>query len=243
MKQCMFLAALVVMVCSSAFAMTGPSVAIQWDGGSVFIGADVLAPYLNQKGPLCEIKIGAGDCEKLMEQLQVQDKVCLSSLEFAFDADPYVTGGFSALNPTGVTQTYTFIFFSPVAPAITPTSLYGGSMSGSVTANNTVPAVVATVNPDPLYWGIIDGANVLPIYADPMSWTVNTQFASGTIAAVNVPTTNPYGPVNNSIAMQFKFTLTPGDIATMNGIFEVIPEPATLALLGMGLLFLKKRTL
>jgi hypothetical protein len=57
MKQCMFLAALVVMVCSSAFAMTGPSVAIQWDGGSVFIGADVLAPYLNQKGPLCEIKI------------------------------------------------------------------------------------------------------------------------------------------------------------------------------------------
>jgi hypothetical protein len=243
MKQCMFLAALCVMVCSSALATTGPALEIQWDGGSVFIGSDVLAPYVNQKGSVSEIKIGAGDCEKIMTELKVQDQICLSSLDFAYDADPYVTGGFSALNPTGVTQTYTFIFFSPVAPAITPTSLYGGSMSGSLTANGTVPATVATVAPDPLYWGIIDGVNVLPIYADPMSWSVNTQYASGTIAAVNVPTTNPYGPVNNSIAMQFKFTLTPGDIATMNGIFEVIPEPATLALLGMGLLFLKKRTL
>jgi hypothetical protein len=49
------------------------------------------------------------------------------------------------------------------------------------------------------------------------------------------------GPAANaSIAIRFTFDLTPGDSASMTGLFVVVPEPGTVALIvpvlaGMGL--------
>lgn len=251
MKRIALMAALAVLVmvpCSFAVMtpVAGPSLTILWDdgnggGGQVSIGSDDLSPFTNQKGPLVQIKMNEEACLQIMEKFQLQSSIGLDSLDFTYDEDPFVTGGLTAYNPSGSTQTYTFIFTSPVSPAITPTSLYGGSMSGSITAGMSAPATVATVTNTPLYQGMIDGTPVLAIYTDPTSWTVPTPFASGQIPGVTVPITNVGPQVLNNISMQFKFTLTPDDTTTMNGIFEVIPEPATLVLLGIGSLLLRKR--
>lgn len=157
----------------------------------------------------------------------------LTFFNMVYNVDPYVAAGFSFTNNSAVTQTYTVQFISPVNPAITPSSLYGGSMSGSFTADPT-GATVTTAPNTPLFWGMIDGAGVLPIHNDFASWSV-AGGGSNNIPAVNILPSVLVGPaVNNDISIQFKFTLTPGDTATMNGYFEVIPEPATLLLLGLG---------
>jgi hypothetical protein len=241
MKRLLLMTALAVVVClpASVLAVPGPTLKIIWNDGETVIGSDILTPYMSQKGMRHEMRIGKDECDKIMEK--VKDRIQLRDLSFAFDPDPYVTGGFSAFNPTGVTQTFTFIFTSPVTPAITPSTLYGGSMSGSITADGSIPAVVSTVAPDPLYLGIIDSTPVLSIHPDPISWSVGTQWGSGSITGANVPVTNVGPAALNSISMQFKFSLTPGDIATMNGIFTVIPEPATLVLLGLGALAMVRR--
>lgn len=157
----------------------------------------------------------------------------LNYFNMAFNTDPYVAGGFAFTNGTLSTQTYTIIFQSPVIP-IVPSTLYGGSMSGSFTADPTAATVTTTLN-TPLYLGMIDGIPVLPIYNAPSSWSA-AAYKSGSIAAVNMLPPTLIGPAaNTDIAIQFKFTLTPGDTATMNGAFEVIvPEPATMILLGIG---------
>lgn len=251
MKRIAFLLAVAVLILTpGTFAATapatGPSLTILWEdgsggGGQINIGSEDLAPFAVQNGPQINVHMNDAACQQLMEKFQLQDAVGFMDLGFTYDQDPFVTGGFTVYNPSGSTQTYTFIFTTPVAPPITPTSLYGGSMAGSITAGSSTPATVATVPNTPLYQGMIDGTTVLSIYTDPMSWTVSQPFGSGQIPGVNVPVTNVGPQVLNTISMKYTFTLTPDDITTMNGIFTVVPEPATLVLLGIGSLLLRKR--
>ena len=218
-----------------------PQVSISWQDATGAGGQWSMAFPVGQ-----ELRVGGKEGSVSLSGADNLNKYGLQSsgltyFNMAFNTDPYITGGFAFINGTLSTQTYTIIFQSPVTPAITPSTLYGGSMSGSFTADPTAAMVTTTLN-TPLYWGMIDGSPVLPIYNDPSSWSAAAN-ASGTIAAVNMVPPTLVGPAaNNNISIQFKFTLTPGDTATMNGAFVVIPEPATLALLGLGgLLMCRKK--
>lgn len=249
-KHVLFAALTAVVMSAVAFAsIDDPSLRIIWqdESGS---GADFTIDFGNAAFINCitkvdefktKISISKDVWGPILNALGAGNSLSFEKFDFTWDADPFVAGGFSAYNPMGSTKTYTFIFTSPVSPQITPSCLYGGSMSGSFTAGMSTPATVTTVANTPLYLGIIDGTPVLPIYPDPASWSVAVPFASGGIAAVNVPTTNPGPSVLNNISMQFTFTLTPDDTATMNGVFEVlVPEPATFVLLSIGGLLLRK---
>lgn len=248
MKKAVCLAMVAIAAtCLTAVAGAEPELKIIWENtgglntGQITLGAQQFASYYASKNGSC-MEIAIGDCAELLKGTAAENILQLRKFTFSYDEDPYVTGGFSAINSSGATQTFTFIFTSPVVPALTPSTLYGGSMSGSITAGKTVPATVSTVSGTPLYWGMIDGTPVLPFYPDPQSWTISTAGATMNISARNEPITNPGPAAMNNISMQFKFTLTPDDIATMNGTFVVlIPEPATLSILGLGGLVLLRR--
>lgn len=157
--------------------------------------------------------------------------------DMAVDVDPFVTSNVSIINTTAATQTYTIVVTLPVIP-IAGSTVMGGSVQGGITSNAT-PGTLSTASGVAFYTALIDGSPVATLYSDPTSVSSGA-FLSANLAsaAFGTPIPSAAGPaVTSSIGIQLKFMLTPGDQATFSSIFvvEPVPEPATLALLSVGL--------
>jgi hypothetical protein len=158
--------------------------------------------------------------------------------------DPFISASVDVVNNTASVQTYTLIFTLPISPAITTGSRIGGSTQGGLTdANNDGIGTLSTVGPGTaLYYGMIDGANVLPLFNHPV--TINVPFAGGsasTSTSAGLPGPTLPGPnALISIGIEHEFTLTPGDRATFTSFFEVVavPEPVGFSLVAIGGLML-----
>ena len=170
-------------------------------------------------------------------------------IDLLYEMDPFVQGGFSVTNTAAFTQTFTFTFTTPISPMLTGSTLYGGSMSGSLTVDPINGGTVGTVTGTPLFEGFIDGASYLTFHPTG-SWSDGGLLngsgddydGSASIPAGNQDVTlSGPSPVAIDLEIVFTFTLTPGDVATMNGRLEVIPEPATMVLLGLGGLLLRRK--
>ena len=165
----------------------------------------------------------------------------INCYNMTLDYDPFFSASVDVVNNTLTTQNYTLTFTLPVSPSITGGTKMGGSTQGGLTdANNDSVGTLSTVGANPLYYGQVDGVNVLPLFSSPTAMNVPFQGGStSSFTSAGLPGPTLVGPasLNTSIGIQHQFSLTAGDRATFTSFFTVvaaIPEPGTLSLLAIG---------
>ena len=160
------------------------------------------------------------------------------------DPDPGIAGviGLTNNNAT-MMQAMTFNVSMQTIGFYPAGSFMTGSSAITVTdASFNGTATMSTQTGVAIYTALIDGAQLIPsgeLFPDSYSLT-----ATG-IGAANSANTSFTGatPVAlaSSMGINHLFMLTPGDNATANSTFFVVPEPATLSLLSVGVLALLRR--
>jgi hypothetical protein len=153
------------------------------------------------------------------------------------DPDPFVTNIITVQNNTAFTQTYVLLVTLPIAPA-GPSTLIGGSIQGGLTSDASA-GTLSSSGTTAIYTAYIDGVAVATLFDAPTS-TSSGAFLSSSLGTADFGTPIPSaaGPAaTTDIAIQLKFTLTPGDLASFTSIFvvEPIPEPTTIGLVSLGL--------
>jgi hypothetical protein len=155
--------------------------------------------------------------------------------EITVKADPQVSFIGTLTNTTALPQDFVFAVSTPVTPAL-PSSLYGGSTSVTVGDTNDDGATLQNTTGQPGYAGVIDGATNQLLLLNPFSLAAPPSGTNSLTQWSGLPATLPGPAVNTSIGISHRFNLTAQDQATFNSTFNVvIPEPGTLALLGVGL--------
>lgn len=157
--------------------------------------------------------------------------------ELEFDPDPSVFANLVVTNNSAVTQTYNFTVTQPAYLANVNNQVFG-SIVVSLQDQDTPENGATLANPTgSVYTANIDGSQVDTLLS---SYSLSTP-----------PNPNGYltsfgwdphvGAVTSSISIDLAFTLSAGDSATVISRFDVIPEPATILLLSLGGLLLRKR--
>lgn len=152
----------------------------------------------------------------------------LTVQELRYDADPLLYGNVLVQNVSAVPQIYTFGF--SLATTWPAPSLMRGSIDTSLIGTD---ALISAVTNSSIYTAQIDFGTVRTLQDYPFMLST-PQDAVSSSAQFGFELNNI--PVNSSIGIQLRFTLSPGDTATIVSDFEVVqvPEPGTLALLLLG---------
>jgi hypothetical protein len=155
-----------------------------------------------------------------------------------FDPDPFVLNNILVTNTTSSTQV--FSAFVGVPTTFAAPNIISGVIEVGVIDGGDDGATLATAG-TPIYQAQIDGVTVDTLLDEPFSLVAGS-------AGVNSATAS-FGPdtsgvaVTSNIGIQLRFSLTPGDTASILSRFDVvaIPSPAALPAFGIAALCLPKR--
>ena len=162
----------------------------------------------------------------------------------ALDPDPGISGviGLTNNNAT-MMQAMTFNVSMATIGYYPAGSFMTGSSAITVTdANFSGSATMSTQTGVAMYTALIDGTQLIPsgeLFPDAYTLTA-TGLGAANSANTSFTSTTPIA-LASSMGINHLFRLSPGDNATANSTFYVIPEPMTVSLLGLGALALLKR--
>ena len=156
----------------------------------------------------------------------------------ALKEDPFATNNISITNTTNATQTFIIGLLLPI-PAFAYDATVASSLGVTVTDSNGLGgATVASVSPDGIYSGTVNGGTILTLMPDVTSISCVASGCTSTLPDnTGVPLLAAAPGVANSIGITLKFTLSAFDSVGITSRFEIVevPEPATVVLLGVGL--------
>jgi hypothetical protein len=162
----------------------------------------------------------------------------LTSWNMTLDPDPYVFANTVIRNMTGSTQTFFLNVVLPITVSLGPPVFISGSIQGGVTDTNGSGSATLSSAGVPIYSAAIDNVVVQTLLNHPSSVTATGAFQSASFvpspgfSGVNLVTQT----ATTNIAIRLRFNLSPGDSASFTSVFNVIPEPSTAVLAGLGLL-------
>lgn len=140
--------------------------------------------------------------------------------------DPFVDSTINVTNNSAATQTFWVYMPLNIVPT-GPGVVMDGSVSASLSSQSFFnPAMLAATGAESVYQAYINGGIVKTL------WNPGYSLVAAPLASAG-DTTSFSGQNNpslaNQIAIQLKFTLSPGDSASVTGIFNIaVPGPAGL---------------
>jgi hypothetical protein len=147
------------------------------------------------------------------------------------DPDPFINGTFSITNTANSTQTFT-VNFTLDSTVQFAQSLMNGAFAGTLNdANGDGSASIGRVAGSAgFYSALIDGNLVRSLGSSAYSYS-GAAFGSSQVGPESFdPVVGP--ALNATIGLQFRFTLSAGDSVSFSSLFNVVPAPGAIALLG-----------
>jgi len=228
------LALLAALVPAAAQALTFmPTVSLSVDGGE--------AQVLNPQGTLTTDPENPDVSTWTLDGATAVDGIMVEQWSVDLKEDPFVTNNLTVTNTTSATQTFVASVTLPI-PAFAYDQVVGSSFGFSITDDNGNNDLELGLGTRPtLYTGLVNGASVLAL--DPTSGLPVTEadclggaFSGCTATGGNAePSLTVPADVATSIGLELSFELSPGASVAFTSRFEVVPEPTTVALLGLGL--------
>ena len=170
----------------------------------------------------------------------------IESWTMGFKPDPWVTNNLYVTNTSTTNQTFSISALLGI-PAFSYNEVINSSMGVTATdSNGDGNLYFDAFTGSRVYRGSANGLsllemdpnnpNALPLTTADCGGPGCSSVSSNYIASLAVPP-----DVANSIGLDLRFVFSPGDSAAITARFEIIPEPGTALLVGLGLLGLGLR--